>query len=120
MFNQFHEFSGVRICIDPGHGSGSGTGAIIGGVQFYEKDLALTFSLMLRDKLVAAGATVTMSRTDDSNPAMDYRVDIARNNGTDLLISIHMDSSGVLALRALRFTISTNIPMRLPASSGKR
>ena len=86
---------GVRICIDPGHGGDSiGAGVTINGKPIREKDLALTISLMLRDKLVEAGATVTMSRTGDTNPSMDSRVDMARNNGTDMLISIHIDGGG--------------------------
>lgn len=86
---------GVRICIDPGHGGDSyGTGVTINGNPIREKNLALTIGLMLRDKLVEAGATVTMSRTGDTNPSMDSRVDMARNNGTDMLISIHIDGGG--------------------------
>lgn len=86
---------GVRICIDPGHG-GNSIGAVgyVGGKQILEKDLTLELSLRLRDKLVALGASVTMSRTGDTNPSMDSRVDMARNNGTDMLISIHVDAGG--------------------------
>lgn len=86
---------GVRICIDPGHG-GNSRGAVgyVGEKQILEKDLTLELSLRLRDKLVALGASVTMSRTGDTNPSMDSRVDMARNNGTDMLISIHVDAGG--------------------------
>ena len=86
---------GVRICIDPGHG-GNSIGAVgyVGGEQILEKVLTLKLSLRLRDKLVALGASVTMSRTGDTNPSMDSRVDMARNNGTDMLISIHVDAGG--------------------------
>lgn len=86
---------GVRICIDPGHG-GDSIGAVgyVGGEQILEKVLTLKLSLRLRDKLVALGASVTMSRTGDTNPSMDSRVDMARNNGTDMLISIHIDGGG--------------------------
>jgi len=35
-----------------------------------------------------------MSRTGDTNPSMDSRVDMARNNGTDMLLSIHIDGGG--------------------------
>lgn len=86
---------GVRICIDPGHG-GNSRGAVgyVGEKQILEKDLTLELSLRLRDKLVALGASVTMSRTGDTNPSMDSRVDMARNNGTDMLISIHIDGGG--------------------------
>lgn len=88
---------GVTIVIDPGHGgksSGTGTGF---GDKLYEKTLTLTYGLLLRDKLEALGATVKMTRTTDvlpdnnSSQPMQPRVDMARNNGTDLFMSIHMN-----------------------------
>ena len=89
--------AGKRIVIDPGHGGdSSGTYGTI--PDLYEKTLTLQYGLQLRDKLEALGATVIMTRTDDTlpdnavNPAsMEARTDYARNNGTDLFISIHMD-----------------------------
>lgn len=88
--------TGKRIVIDPGHG-GRSPGAEAGGVK--EKELALNFSLLLRDKLAAKGATVIMTRTGDTlpdnllNPPSLYaRTNFARNNYTDLFISIHMNS----------------------------
>ena len=87
---------GVRVVIDPGHGGGS-SGAVgkIGDTDILEKDLTLKYGLLLKDKLIAAGATVTMTRNGDTNPDLNGRTDPARNNGTDLYISIHMDAAGV-------------------------
>ncbi len=89
--------TGKRIVIDPGHG-GTSPGAVAGKVE--EKELALRFSLLLRDKLAAKGATVIMTRTGDTlpdkllNPPSLYaRTNFARNNYTDLFISIHMNSA---------------------------
>ena len=85
---------GLTIVLDPGHGgasSGTGTGHNDG---LYEKTLTLTYGLLLRDKLEALGATVKMTRTTDmlpDNGTMQPRVDAARNNGTDLFMSIHMN-----------------------------
>ncbi|HBT66017.1 MAG TPA: N-acetylmuramoyl-L-alanine amidase, partial [Ruminococcaceae bacterium] len=54
--------------------------------------------MLLRDKLVSKGATVVMTRTGDtlpdnalSPPSMYARTNFARNNYTDLFISIHMN-----------------------------
>lgn len=89
--------SGKRIVIDPGHG-GNSTGTAGGGIA--EKTLTLKYGLMLKDKLETLGATVVMTRSSDVNPdnalsppSLDARNAYARNNGTDLFISIHMDGS---------------------------
>lgn len=82
--------AGLTIVVDPGHGgNSSGTYGTIPGL--YEKTVALTYSLLVQEKLEALGATVIMSRTTDVNPSMNSRVDLARNNATDLLVSIHMN-----------------------------
>lgn len=88
--------AGKRIVIDPGHG-GSHVGTAAGNVT--EKSMTLKYALALRDKLESLGATVTLTRTGDSHLASDdhddlvARADMARNNGTDLFISLHMDGS---------------------------
>lgn len=84
---------GVRIVVDPGHGgNSSGTYGTIKGL--YEKTLTLTYANILKNKLQALGATVVMTRTTDvnpDNPDMSSRTAYARNNGTDLLLSVHMN-----------------------------
>lgn len=84
---------GVRIVVDPGHGgNSSGTYGTIPGL--YEKTLTLKYGLTLKAKLEALGATVAITRTTDvnvDNPDMSSRTDFARNNDTDLLISVHMN-----------------------------
>jgi N-acetylmuramoyl-L-alanine amidase len=95
--------AGKKIVIDPGHG-GSHSGAVhkkLNGTQIYEKNLNIDYAYMLRDKLTSLGATVVLTRTGDtlpdnawSPPRMYARTDFARNNNTDLFISIHMDSIG--------------------------
>lgn len=86
---------GVRIVVDPGHGgNSSGTYGTIDGL--YEKTLTLTYANILKDKLQALGATVVMTRTTDvnpDNPDMSSRTVHARNNGTDLLLSVHMNGA---------------------------
>lgn len=86
---------GIRIVLDPGHGgSSSGTYGTIKG--YYEKTATLDYSFILQRKLKALGAQVVMTRTTDilpDNPTMATRTAYARNNGTDLLLSIHMNGS---------------------------
>ncbi len=88
---------GIRIVLDAGHGGSSiGTYGTIAG--YYEKAATLDYSLILQRKLEARGATVVMTRTTDvlpDNPTMDARTELARNNHTDLLLSIHMNGSKV-------------------------
>lgn len=86
---------GIRIVLDAGHGgSSSGTYGTIAG--YYEKTATLDYSLIIQRKLEALGATVVMTRTTDvlpDNPTMSSRTELARNNNTDLLLSIHMNGS---------------------------
>lgn len=81
---------GIQIVLDAGHG-GSSIGTAAGSLP--EKTLTLQYAQTLQKKLQALGATVKMTRTTDTCPPDDARTGAARNNGTDLLISIHMDGS---------------------------
>lgn len=86
---------GIRIVLDAGHGGSSiGTYGTIKG--YYEKTATLDYTLILQKKLEALGATIVMTRTTDvlpDNPTMSTRTAHARNNDTDLLLSIHMNGS---------------------------
>ena len=112
--------SGKKIVIDPGHG-GNQPGFSRGHVE--EKDLTLEYSLILRDKLVKKGATVIMTRTGDTNPdnnrnppSLYARTDFARNNYTDLFISIHMDSYSKGSVRG--YSIFYSNEYSFPVASG--
>jgi N-acetylmuramoyl-L-alanine amidase len=79
------------IVLDPGHG-GIDDGAIgPGGAK--EKDLVLQFALDVRDALKRNGGfDVLMTRDDDTFIALDERVEFARTNGAQLMVSIHADT----------------------------
>ncbi|MCI9414273.1 MAG: hypothetical protein HFJ79_03710 [Clostridiales bacterium] len=87
---------GKRIVLDPGHG-GSHVGTAAGSLA--EKTMTLKYALTLRDKLQAMGATVVLTRTGDVHLSTDDHTDLearaafARNNRTDMMISLHMDGS---------------------------
>ena len=79
------------IVLDPGHGGiDTGTRAPSGEL---EKDIVLDFAKRLRERIVKAGKyRVLLTRTDDTFVPLADRVQIARNAGAALLVSIHADS----------------------------
>jgi N-acetylmuramoyl-L-alanine amidase len=87
--------AGKIVVIDPGHG-GRDTGGAAGlHPDFYEKNITLAIGLRLRDVLTQNGATVIMTRTDDSFPALESRPALANARHADYFISIHADDSAI-------------------------
>jgi N-acetylmuramoyl-L-alanine amidase len=90
-----------RIVIDPGHG-GHDTGTI-GPTGLMEKDLSLDVALrlgrILQERLPLA--EVTYTRTDDSFVALEQRTATANDARSDLLISIHANSSDDRKVRGI-------------------
>jgi len=79
------------IVIDPGHG-GVDPGAISTGGQ-YEKNVVFAFCNVLKAKLEATGQySVLLTRKEDIFLALDERVEYARKEQADLLISVHADA----------------------------
>jgi len=92
--------AGKVICIDPGHG-GDKPGAVYhkrGRPEdrwtLEEKEINLDVALNLRDKLGpdGAGATVLMTRTDDSTTSLEERVKIC-SGGAHITVSVHTNST---------------------------
>ncbi len=83
----------LKIAIDAGHG-GSNTGAK--GVQtgILEKDYTLLMAKALQEELTKKGADVFMIRSADTTLSMNERLSMAQGAQPDLLISIHLNSSG--------------------------
>ncbi len=78
---------GKLIVVDPGHG-GPDPGAR-GYSGTLEKDIDLAIALDLRDALVAAGARVLMTRTEDVDVGLYERPQMANAANADLFISVH-------------------------------
>lgn len=79
------------IIIDPGHGGIDGGAVSRRGTK--EKDVVLSFSKRLRDRLRASGKfRVHLTRSIDVFIPLAERVKIARRKKASLLISIHADS----------------------------
>ncbi|MBM6920060.1 N-acetylmuramoyl-L-alanine amidase [Phocea massiliensis] len=84
--------SGVKICIDPGHGGWDpGTTA---GKDVDEKEVALLQAQAIADELRARGATVVMTRTSDTYLSLEQRAQYGDTSNCDLFISVHYNSAG--------------------------
>lgn len=82
-----------KIVIDPGHG-GHDTGTI-GPHGLLEKDIVLDVSTRLGKLLEnRLGAEIVYTRADDTFIPLETRTAIANQEGADLFISVHANSSG--------------------------
>ncbi len=87
--------AGKIICIDPGHGGkDSGARDEFRTGNMFEKDITLAVGRRLRDLLTQNGATVVMTRSDDTFIPVMGRPQIANDRHADFFVSIHADSSG--------------------------
>lgn len=104
------------IVIDPGHGgSDPGAHGILNGKRIKEKDLNLSISLRLRERLVAQGYEVVMTRETDKAIDMVDRARMANNLNADIFVSIHHNSmpgnnSGVDGIETIYYSPSSNYP----------
>jgi N-acetylmuramoyl-L-alanine amidase len=88
---------GLAIAVDAGHG-GSNTGAV-GASGAREKDLTLAIAQRLRQELEQQGDRVLMTRDADLSVDNGDRILRLRQANPDLLVSIHVNSSGNKAVR---------------------
>jgi N-acetylmuramoyl-L-alanine amidase len=82
--------AGKKIVLDAGHG-GRDSGAIGHGLK--EKDVVLDITHKLKSKLENAGATVILTRTNDTYYELSQRTSISNKSGADLFVSIHINAS---------------------------
>lgn len=82
--------AGYHFVIDPGHG-GKDTGTI--GSEGYEKTLTQSTAKKVEEQLREKGASVTLTRTDDTFIPLEERVQISNSNDTDAFISLHYNAS---------------------------
>ncbi|MBV6457482.1 MAG: hypothetical protein HONBIEJF_00591 [Fimbriimonadaceae bacterium] len=81
---------GRLIVVDAGHG-GTDTGAAHSKVR--EKDLTLKIAKALAKALTSAGASVILTRTDDTLIPLKERPAIANRANADLFVSVHINSN---------------------------
>lgn len=82
--------TGITILLDPGHG-GKEPGAA-GPNGYLEKDVNLSVSRLLRDELVARGATVYMTREDDKTVSLPERMAMIDSVQPAIALSVHYNS----------------------------
>ncbi|HLD01985.1 MAG TPA: N-acetylmuramoyl-L-alanine amidase [Patescibacteria group bacterium] len=83
--------TGKKIVIDPGHG-GTDTGTTECST-LVEKEATLQIARILRDKLQADSAIVTMTRDSDVGLGNTERANIANAAGGQALVSVHLNGS---------------------------
>lgn len=90
LFKRQKPLSGIKILLDPGHG-GKESGAL-GPTGYPEKDVNLVVSKLVRDELVRRGATVVMTRENDTQVSLPDRVARIDQEEPAIAISIHYNS----------------------------
>ena len=107
-------FTGIRICINPGHGGNDANDRFIAATGYWESEGNLVKGLALRDLLVPLGATIvmtrTLNRTEDDLP-LSQIVSIANANNVDFMHSIHSNAfNGIANYTLLLFRGHDNTP----------
>lgn len=88
--NSKKPLDGYHFVLDPGHG-GKDPGAI--GSEVDEKTLTLATAKKLEEKLRNQGASVTLTRADDTYMMLEERAAISNSSNTTAFISLHYNSS---------------------------
>ena len=83
--------AGIKILLDPGHGGPEDSGSV-GPTGYPEKAVALVVSKLVRDQLVAKGATVYMTREEDRDVGLQERVDMIEKLQPAIAISLHYNA----------------------------
>jgi N-acetylmuramoyl-L-alanine amidase len=82
---------GLKILIDPGHGSSEDRGSV-GPTGLAEKDVTLLMSKMLRERLVQLGAIVEVTREGDDDLWPQQRVEQINAKEPTIALSIHYNA----------------------------
>ncbi|HYG22809.1 MAG TPA: N-acetylmuramoyl-L-alanine amidase, partial [Verrucomicrobiae bacterium] len=101
LFALFAQGQTITILIDPGHGGHDPGHESVNKEHLQEKDLNLIiaqkFGTYLTERL--SNVKVLYTRTDDTYPTLDQRVEMANTKGVDYFISIHCNGSPNTAIR---------------------
>jgi N-acetylmuramoyl-L-alanine amidase len=93
-------FSGIKICIDPGHGAYGSEDRYIPATGFWESESNWIKANYLKDILSAKNATVILTRNCQGTGcdiSLSARVAVANNNNADYFHSIHSNAANALA-----------------------
>ncbi|MGB5963081.1 MAG: N-acetylmuramoyl-L-alanine amidase, partial [Coleofasciculaceae cyanobacterium] len=83
--------AGIKILLDPGHGGPEDLGSV-GPTGYPEKAVVLLVSKLVRDQLVAKGATVYLTREEDIDLGLQERVDMIEKLQPNIAISLHYNA----------------------------
>lgn len=89
------DLTGIKVCIDPGHGGHESDDRYIAATGFWESESNLSKAFYVEELLTAAGATVILTRHGngdsgvDNDPSLSEREAIANSNNVDFFHSIH-------------------------------
>ncbi len=83
----------LKIAVDAGHG-GDNKGASGKTSGILEKDYTLMMAKELQKELRKKKAAIFMTRDKDTSLSMPERIAMLKNEDPDLLVSIHLNSSG--------------------------
>jgi N-acetylmuramoyl-L-alanine amidase len=97
-----NNLSGLKICIDPGHGGHSSNDRppVFTDIPFWESDGNFAKALLLKQMLENRGATVILTRNtndypnDSNEPSLSARYTIANSNNVNWFHSIHSNALG--------------------------
>ncbi len=102
-FAQRKDLSGLKICIDPGHGGHNAANDrhVIPdpGIDFWESESNFQKALWLKPLLETYGATVILTRNtndypNDDEPSLTARWTLANSNNVNWFHSIHSNATG--------------------------
>ncbi len=103
LYAQRADLSGLKFCIDPGHGGHSdATDRHVipdPGINFYESESNFQKALLLESFLEARGAWVILTRytndyPTDAEPSLTARWTLANTNNVNWFHSIHSNATG--------------------------
>lgn len=108
------DLSGIKICIDPGHGGHNAANDrhLIPdpGTDYWESESNFQTALQLKPLLEAKGATVLLTRNTndyptDLEPSLETRVAFANTNNVNWFHSIHTNATGSPVNTSTNYTL---------------
>jgi N-acetylmuramoyl-L-alanine amidase len=88
-------FAGLKIALDAGHG-GDARGAL-GATGVEEKAMTLAIVQQLDSVIRARGGQTVLTRIGDENVGMTERAETIIGSGSQILVSVHCNSTGLTA-----------------------
>ncbi len=90
--NDTASLEGTVIMLDPGHG-GYGSPGATNDMTVYEREIVLSIGQKTADILRKYGATVILTREEDTALFLNERVEMIRSVNPDIFVSIHCDGA---------------------------